>query len=159
MGEQVRPDEAARALAQIRERQEQVINVTVIPAWYWWLLGALIVVLSGAVESHDPATIGLGVTVFTLGIVGGTGWVVRGAVHVKPRNELLGPRGVLMILGFVALVVGVTLGVAFSLQAVGVSHPATLASLPGAVLLIVGGPMLTRALRHIMLDNRAAGTR
>lgn len=159
MGEQVRPDEAARALAQIRERQEQVINVTVVPAWYWWLVGGLIVALPAAVESGEPVTIGIGVTVFVLGILCGTGWVVRRALHVQPRNELLGLRGVMMILGFVALILGVTFTVAFSLEAAGISHPATLASLLGAVVLIVGGPMLTRALRHIMLNNRAAGPR
>jgi hypothetical protein len=159
MNEQLRPDEAARALAEIRERQEQVIKVTVVPAWYWWLVGGLIVALAAAVDSRERVTIGIGVTVFVLGILSGTGWVVRGALHVQPRNELLGGRGVMMILGFVALVLGITLAVAFSLGAAGISHPATLANLLGAVLLIVGGPMLTRALHRIMLDNRAAGTR
>jgi hypothetical protein len=159
MSEKAHPDEAARALAQIRDRQEQVINVTVVPAWYWWLVGGLIVALPAAIESREPVTIGIGVTVFVLGILGGTGWVVRGALHVQPRNELLGGRGVMIILGFVALVLGITLAVAFSLEAAGVSHPATLANLLGAVLLIAGGPMLTRALRRIMLDNRAGGTR
>lgn len=159
MGEQIRPDEAARALDQIRDRQEQVINVSVVPAWYWWLVGGLIVALAAAVESREPVTIGVGVTVFVLGILAGTGWVIRGAVRVQPRSQLLGGRGVMMILGFVALVLGITLAVAFSLGAAGVSHPATLANLLGAVLLIVGGPMLTRALRRIMLDNRAGGTR
>jgi hypothetical protein len=159
MSEKAHPDEAARALAQIRDRQEQVINVTVVPAWYWWLVGGLIVALPAAIESREPVTIGIGVIVFVLGFLGGTGWVVRGALHVQPRNELLGGRGVMMILGFVALVLGITLAVAFSLGAAGVSHPATLANLLGAVLLIAGGPVLTRALRRIMLDNRAGGTR
>jgi hypothetical protein len=133
--------------------------VTVVPAWYWWLVGGLIVALSAAVESSEPITIGIGASVFVLGIVSGTGWIVRRALHVRPRNDLLGPRGVMMILGFVALILGVTFAVAFSLRAVGISHPATLASLLGAVVLIAGGPMLTRALRHIMLNNRAGGTR
>jgi hypothetical protein len=159
MSEQVHPDEAVRALEQIRDRQEQVINVTVIPAWYWWLVGGLIVVLAAAVESRQPVTTGIGATVFVVGILAGTGWVVRGARHVKPRNELLGGRGITAILGFVALVLAVTLAVAFGLTAAGVSHPATLANLLGAVLLIGGGPVLTRVLRRIMLDNRAAGTR
>jgi hypothetical protein len=159
MGEDVRPDEAARALAQIRDHQERVVNVADIPAWYWWLVGGLIVALPAAVESGRPVTIGIGVVVFVLGILVGTGWVVRGALQAQPRNELLGVRGVMMILGFVALVVGITLAVAFGLEAAGVSHPATLANLLGAVLLIVGGPVLTRALRRIMLDNRAGGTR
>ena len=159
MSEQLGPEDAARALAQIRDRQEQVINVTVIPAWYWWLVGALIVALPAAVESREPITIGLGVTVFVLGMLGGTGWVVRRTLHVQPRNELLGGRGVTVILGFVALVLGVSLAVAFSLDAAGVSHPATLANLLGAVLLIAVGPRLVRALRRIMLGNRAGSTR
>ena len=117
MSEKAHPDEAARALAQIRDRQEQVINVTVVPAWYWWLVGGLIVALPAAIESREPVTIGIGVTVFVLGILGGTGWVVRGALHVQPRNELLGGRGVMIILGFVALVLGITLAVAFGLEA------------------------------------------
>lgn len=159
MGERVHPDEAARALAQIRDHQEQVIKVTVVPAWYWWLLGGLIVALPAAVESREPVTIGIGVAVFVLGILAGTGWVVRGALRVQPRNELLGGRGVMIILGFVALVVGTTLALAFSLEAAGASRPATLANLLGAALLIVGGPILTRALRSIMLANRAGGGR
>jgi hypothetical protein len=55
----------------------------------------------------------------------------------------------------VGLVVGTTLGVAFALQAVGVRQSATLASLVGAALMIAGGPVLTRILRRIMLDNQA----
>jgi hypothetical protein len=154
MNDQVRPDEAARALAQIKDRQEQVINVAIIPAWYWWLLGGLNVALAFAVESHDPTIVGAGTILFTLGLLAGTGWVVRRALLVKPRNGLLGTRGIAMILGFVALVVLASLAVAFSLQAAGVSHPATWANVVSAALLIVGGPLLMRALRRIMLDNR-----
>lgn len=159
MGEELRPDEATRALAQIRDRQEQVINVTVIPAWYWWLVGSLIVALPAAVESRQPVVIGIGIAGFVLGIIGSTGWAIRRARHVQPRNNLLGGRGIAMILGFVALVVGVSLALALSLSAAGVSHPATLANVLGAVLLIAGGPLLTRALRRIMLANRAGATR
>jgi hypothetical protein len=54
-------------------------------------------------------------------------------------------------------VVGTTLGVAFALEAVGVRQAATLASLLGAALMITGGPMLTRILRRIMVDNQARG--
>ena len=156
---EVRPDEAAKALAHIRQRQEQVVDVTAIPAWYWWAVGALMVGLSLAVETRRSTVIGLGVSGFVPGILAATGWVVRRALRVQVRNELLGARGVLLILGFVGAVVAVTLAVAFSLRAAGVGHPATLADLVGAAALIVGGPVLTRRLRRIMLANTAGGTR
>ena len=157
MGEQVRPDEAAQALARIRKSQKHVIDVKVVPVWFWWLIGGLIVVLAAAVESREPVTTGVGVAVFMLGILTGTAFVVRGARQVQPRNELLGGRGVAMILGFVVLVLGVTFAVAVGLEAAGVSYPATLANLVGAVLLIVGGPTLMHALRRVMLARRAGG--
>lgn len=159
MSEPVRPDQAARSLAEIRAQQEQVINVTVIPVWFWWLLGGLMVALAAAVESGDRLTIGFGVGVFVLGVLAATGWVVRRAQHVQPRNDLLGWRGVTVIVGFVALVVGASFAVALGLTAAGVAHPATLSNLLTAVMLIVGGPTLMRTLRRIMLDNRAGSTR
>src|SRR5262245_2812723 len=124
MTEQVRPDEAARALAQIRDRQEQVINVAVVPTWYWWVIGGLMVGFAAAVDTRRPAVVGLGVSVFVLAVLASTGWVVRRALQVQVRGELLGARGVLLILGFVAVVVGGSLAVAFSLQAAGVPRPA-----------------------------------
>jgi hypothetical protein len=160
MSEQVRPDEAARALAEIRQRQQQVIDLAMPPAWYWWIVAALVVGLSATVDAarQRPAVIALSAMVFTLGIAALTIRVVLGAWHrAQWRNQLLGSRGGLAIVGFVALVVGTTLGVAFALEAVGVRQAATLASLLGAALMITGGPMLTRILRRIMVDNQARG--
>ncbi|GAB4061350.1 hypothetical protein [Catellatospora paridis] len=159
MAEQIRPDEAAQALARIREQQEQVIDALSIPDWYWWLLGGLTLALTAAVESADPVALGAGVAVFVVGLLTGTGWVVRGSLHVKLSNALLGARGIGLILGFVALTVAISLGLAFSLQAAGVGYPATWGTLASAVLLVAGGPLLTRALRRGMLDRRARGSR
>ena len=160
MSEQVRPDEAARALAEIRQRQQQVVDLAMLPAWYWWIVAALVVGLSATVDAarHRPVVIALAAVAFALGIVAVTGRVVLGAWHrAQWRNQLLGSRAGLAIVGFVALVVGTTLGVAFALQAAGVRPAATLASLLGAALMIAGGPVLTRILRRIMLDNQARG--
>jgi len=30
------PGEAAQALDEIQRRQQQVIDLAAIPAWYWW---------------------------------------------------------------------------------------------------------------------------
>lgn len=160
MSEQVRPDQAARALAEIRQHQQQVIDLAMLPTWYWWIVAALVVGLSATVDAarHRPVVIALAAVAFALGIVAVTGRVVLGAWHrAQWRNQLLGSRGVLAIVGFVGLVVGITLGVAFALQAMGVRGSVTLASLVGAAVMIVGGPVLTRILRRSMLDNQARG--
>ena len=80
-------------------------------------------------------------------------------LRARLRDGLLDGRGVVAILGFVALIVGCTLGLAFGLRAAGVSHPATLACLAGGIALGLGGPVLMRMLRQIMLGNRAGSTR
>ena len=46
------------------------------------------------------------------------------------------------ILGFVALIAGGTVGLAFALRAAGVRYPATLACLAGAIAMGLGGPVL-----------------
>jgi hypothetical protein len=79
--------------------------------------------------------------------------------HAQLRNGLVDRRGVAAILGFVALTVGITLGLAFTLRATGTSHPATLAAVVGGLGIGVGGPILTRRLRRIMLANRAGSQR
>ena len=161
MSEDVRPDEAARALDEIRQRQEHVIDLAMLPAWSWWVVATLMVGLSVTVDlaRHRPIVVGLAAVAFALGVLGSTARVVLGAWHrAQWRNELLGNRGALAIVAFVWLVVGTTVGIAFALQAVGLRDPATLASLVGAAVMVGGGPVLTRILRGIMLDN-GAGSR
>jgi hypothetical protein len=160
MSEQVGPDEAARALADIRQHQQQVIELAMLPAWYWWVVAALVVGLSAVVDAarHRPGVIALAAVAFPLAIAAVTGRVVLGAwQRAQWRQQLLGRRAGLAIVGFVGLVVGTTLGLAFTLQTMGVRYSATLASLLGAALMIAGGPVLGRILGRIMADNQARG--
>ncbi len=97
---------------------------------------------------------------FVAGVLTTTGRVVFRAVRsAQPRNTLLGPGGVVAILGFVAVTVGVSLAVAFILKASGVSYAATIGVLVPAVMLVVGGPMLMRYLQGLMLANRSGSRR
>ena len=160
MSDEVSPAEAAQALADIQLRQQQVIDLAMIPAWYWWAVGALMVVLAVGVDSHSPVVLGLTVPVFVLGMLAATGWVVgRAFRHAQLRNGLLDGRGVVTILGFVAVIVGGTIGLAFWLRAAGAGHPATLACVAGGLVMGAGGPVLMRRLRAIMLSNRAGVAR
>jgi hypothetical protein len=160
MHEELRPDEAARALTEIRQRQEQVIKLAIIPAWYWWAIAGLMVGFSAAIDSHRRLVIGIATSVFVIGVLAATGRIVVGGLRrAQLRNDLLGPIGVFAILGFVATILAVSLPTAFALQAAGVRYAATLSVLIGAVLMVVGGPFLMRLLQRIMLAKRTGGHR
>ena len=93
-----------------------------------------------------------------IGILLVTGRLVLGIVRrAQPRNDLLGPTGVMAILGFVASILAVSLPTSFALKAAGVRYPATAGILLAGVLMVVGGPLLMRYLRRLMLEDRAGG--
>jgi hypothetical protein len=160
MTDQVRPEEAARALTEIDQRQEQVIRLAVIPNWYWWVIAVLMVAFAAAIDSGQGLIVGIGTAMFVAGVLATTGWAVFRAVRsAQPRNDLLVPGGVVAILGFVAVTISVSLAIAFILKASGVSYAATIGVSVTAVMLVVGGPMLMRYLQGLMLANRSGSRR
>jgi hypothetical protein len=156
MNEELHPGEAAQALAEIQWRQQQVIDRATVPAWYWWTVGVLMVVLAVGVDTRTHLALGVTIPVFVVGMLSATGLAVRGQYSdARLRDGLLDGRGVVAILGFVAVIVGVTLGIAFALRGAGVLYPATLATAVGGLGMGLGGPVLNRMLRRVMLSNRA----
>lgn len=155
MNSELHPGEAAEALAEIQKRQQQVIDRAVVPAWYWWAVGALMVVLAVGVDTRTHLALGITIPVFVVGMLAATGAAVRSQfLDARVHDRLLDGKGVIAILLFVAIIVGGTLAIAFSLRAAGVSHPATIACAAGGVVMGLGGPVLNRQLRQIMLRNR-----
>ena len=77
----------------------------------------------------------------------------------QPRNGLLDGHGVVSILGFVAVIAGGTIGLAFALRGAGAHYPATWACLAGGLVMGLAGPALNRVLRRVMLSNRAGSAR
>jgi hypothetical protein len=113
-----------------------------------------------AVDSQVEEVIVVGTIVFALAIVNITISLVRSMMQqARLRNDLLSPRGVLAILGFVAVVMAVSLPTSFALQAAGIRYPATGGVLLGAVVMVAGEPLFTRTLRRIMLANRVGARR
>ncbi len=160
MTEQVRPDEAARALAEIGQRQEQVIKLLAIPVWFWWATGVLMVGFSAAVESRRPVAIAVGASIFAVGIAASSSYVALVNVRrAQVRNNLLGPDGALAIVGFVLGTVAMSLAAGFGSAATGFAYPGTLGSTVGAVLLVIGGPLLMRHLQGVMLSHRTGSQR
>ena len=141
-----------------RGRREQVIEGTLVPSWYWWVVGILAVGLGVGMDSRDQAINEATAGIFAVGVSMLTVWIAFGGRrHVKVHDRLLGARGAGLIVGFVGLVVVGTLGLAFALQAADVPVAGTVATLACAIALIVGGPVLMRRLREMM--RRQAGVR
>jgi hypothetical protein len=157
----LQPEEAARALAQIHQRQGKVIDAVLIPAWYWWAVAAGMVAIGAAADTHDAVVLAVVIPIAAVLIAALTAGMIFAAYrHAQVRsNELLGGRGAVAIVGFVWLVVALTLGIGFALRAVGAHLPATIATAIGGAALVTGGPILMRKLRDIMLDNRAGQPR
>jgi hypothetical protein len=146
-------DEAAAALSTVEQRQRQVVDQAQLPTLFWWATGLLMMVFAAAVDSYrnHPVAIGVSVVLFVAGVLAVTGWAVRRAVRAQVSSRLLGPGGVLAILVFVGVDVGISLAVALAMQARGLTHPATTGVAIGAVLLALGGPRLMTYLRGQML--------
>jgi hypothetical protein len=118
------------------------------------------VAFAAAIDTGQGLVVGISTAVFVAGVLTTTGLVVLRAVgSAQPRNDLLGPRGVVVILGFAAVTVCVSLIVAPILKASGVSYAATIGVSVTAVILAVGGPMLMRHLRGLMLAKRSGSRR
>jgi hypothetical protein len=161
MSAPLHPEEAASALAEIREQQGRVIEAVLVPAWYWWVVAAGMVAIGGAVDARDSAVLAVVIPAAAIVIAALTAVMIFGAYrHAQVRStELLGGRGALAIIAFVWLVIGLGLGIGFALRAAGAGLPATIATAAGGAALAIGGPLLMRELRKIMLGNRSGAPR
>jgi hypothetical protein len=154
----LRPNDAARALADIRAQQLRTAGADELPRWYWAAVGTLIVLLTAGVESRRPVIVVAASVAFAAGLTAVV-WRVLADAPVQVRGDLLGAKGGFAIAGFVVGLVVVTLVVAFTLTAAGVPFPGTIADCVTFAGLVVGGPMLTRYLRRVRMANaeRAIG--
>ena len=161
MSGHLQPDEAISALAEIRLRQEKVIEAVLVPAWYWWAVAAGVAATGAAVDTRDAVVLAVVIPLAAVLIAALTGGMIFGAYrHAQVRSsELPGGRGALAIAGFVWLVVALTLGTGFALRAAGAHLPATIATVTGGGVLVTGGPLLMRKPREIMLASRAGQAR
>ncbi|MGK5682914.1 hypothetical protein [Actinoplanes sp. URMC 104] len=154
----ISPIDAELALAEVRARREQVIVANLVPGWFWPSVGALMLLFVAAVESGRPWLVATGTVLYVSGLAALILAIVRRS-RVQVRNDLLGVRGGLAIAAFALALVAVGLGLGFTLDALGVPAPGTIACVPVAVGMAVGGPALMAHLRRVMLSRPPAGPR
>ncbi|MFF5969819.1 hypothetical protein ACFY64_40285 [Streptomyces collinus] len=161
MTDQVHPEEAARALSEIDQRQEQVIGMAGLPHWFWGAIAFLMVAFAAAVDTWQGGLVqGIATVLFVAGVLTTVGLVAfRSVRSAQPRNNLLGPRVVVADLAFAAVIVGVSLAATLILNASGVPYAATIGASVTAVILLAGGPMYTRYRQGLVLANRPGSRR
>jgi hypothetical protein len=159
MSNAMEPGEADAALHEIVRREQQVIEAAIVPGWYWWVIAAASIGLGIVVDGRNAAAIAVTAVVYAAGVALLTVWVILGGIHrVKVHDDLLGPEGALLIVGFVAVLVVGTIGMAWALRAAGVEMPGTISTTACGVALVIGGPALMRRLR-VLMSRHAAGAR
>jgi hypothetical protein len=146
---------AAAELAEIQRRREQVIKTVLVPVWYWWAMAAAIVAYGAARDSGDLVVQAITIPFAVLVMAVLTGAMIpelRRRVQVYGAMQP-GGRGVVAVFGLIVLVVGVTVGIAASLQSARVPYPATIGCAAGAAVLVIAGPLMNRYMRRLMLSK------
>jgi len=103
MNEYVQPDEAASSLADVRRRQQQVIDAVMTPIWYWSVVAVAMIAIGLAVDTRRPVVLAIVIPVAVAVLAALTEAMIFGAYRrARIRSsELLGARGALSIVGFV----------------------------------------------------------
>ena len=121
--------EARLALHDVEQGRRRVIDQIGMPRWYWWGLAACWIVL-GVLNDVASAWV-IGVATITFGAVhsavsqrllGGR----RRTTGVKVRADVAGRRAPVIVVGFLILLAGVTIGAGFAAYADGAEHRGTM---------------------------------
>ncbi len=143
--------EARLALNAIEWRRQQVAAEIDVPLWYWFFLAGGWVAL-GVLADFGPAWATI------------AGTVMFGAAHaaIAPRvlsgrrassqlsvhSDLVSRWIPIHVIGLLIVMTAVTVGFALLLHADGARHPATLAGVVVAALVLCGGPTLMGVVRR-----------
>ena len=147
----VTPDQARVALDAVERGRLRVIDEIGLPRWYWWGLALGWIALGVITDLKNPwAT---GAVTFAFGAVhasvatraaGGR----RRTQRVSVRAEIAGRDTARIVVGIVAALGCLTVGLAWAADADGARHPVTTASIFIATLIVLGRPQLIAAVRR-----------
>jgi hypothetical protein len=143
--------EARLALDSIERRRHQILAEIDVPFWYWLVLAGGWVGL-GVLADYGPgwATIvgtvlfGAAHAAFAPRIITGR----RGSSQLSIHGDLVSRRIPLLVIGFLLVLIVATVGLGLLLHADGARHPATLAGVVVAMVVLSGGPALMASVRR-----------
>jgi hypothetical protein len=143
--------EARAALLDVERRRRRVIDEIDVPPWYWWFLACGWVLL-GVLADLTPAAVSIAATVAFGAVHAAISPRVLSGQHrsrsLSVRRELIDHRLRAYVFAAMVVLVAVTIGVALVLNVDGARHPSIIASAFVAVIIVIGGPRLTVAVRR-----------
>ncbi|MEV6812869.1 hypothetical protein [Micromonospora sp. NPDC051296] len=154
----VSPSAAADALAEIRARQAQAVDATLVPNTFWPTVGGLMVAFTAAVETGRPWLLAVGTVAFVVGLTAVVGRVLM-RHRAQVRTSLIGVRGGAVIAGHVFVTLALGLGTGYAAESAGFGWPATLGTTVTAVAMTATGPWVMRHLRDMMAGRPIGGGR
>lgn len=152
-------EQARAALDAVEQGRRRVIDEIDLPSWYWWGMGAGWIALGALSDLANPwvgaaATIAFGAAHASVAPRVMSGRHRTGALSVSA--EVAGrqvPR--LVVSGLIAMVV-LTIAAALAVNADGARHPAIVASVLAAAIIVFGGPQLLAGVRRRATRARPA---
>jgi hypothetical protein len=151
MEPQITPMEARAALDAVDRGRRKVIDEIDLPTWYWWGLALGWVGLGVITDLKHPWLTAAGTLVFGAVHSAVAPRVASGrhrTPHMSVRADVAGRRTARLVIGAVAALGALTVGLALLASADGARHPVTMASVLIAVIILLGGPRLLAAIRR-----------
>jgi MFS family permease len=148
---EITPGEAHALLAAADRGRRAVIDEIAVPGWYWWGLALGWIALGVINDLANPwvttvATVAFGAIHATVAprVVDGR----HGSDRLSVRHDVAGRRIARAVIAGVLAMAVVTVAAALAANADGAEHPATVASIFVAAIIVLGGPRLVDHLRR-----------
>ena len=141
----VTANEAQAALDAVKRQHERVLDEIGLPNWYWWGIALGWLALGVIADLQHPWLTSAATLLFGAVHASIAPRVVNGrhrTNQLSVRRDLVGRHTTTVVLGGLIALALLDAAIAILLDADGAGHPATLASVFIAVVILLGGPRL-----------------
>jgi hypothetical protein len=148
---QITADEARAGLAVAERVRRELVDEISIPGWYWWSVGIGWVLLGVIADLKHGWLTAVATLIFGAAHAAVAPRVIDGRHRLRGisiRAELVDRRLPAFVIGGLIILAVLTVAGALAASADGAHHPATIASVPVAVAVVLAGPRLVDAARR-----------
>jgi hypothetical protein len=144
-------EEARAALSAVEQGRRRVIDEIDLPRWYWWGMAGGWIVLGVLSDLGNPwvstvATVAFGAAHASIAPRVMSGRHRTGNLSVSA--EVVGRQVPRLVIGGLLAMVVLTVAAALAVNADGARHPAIIASVLAAPIILLGGPQLLAGVRR-----------